>query len=52
MDEARSMKSMDALEDLLEGSQPHWLGREKLGESGAGERGVNDGNTFWRALKG
>jgi hypothetical protein len=51
MDEAPSMKSMNALEDLLEGSQSYWWGREKLSESGAGERCVNDGNPFWSGLE-
>lgn len=35
----------------MEGSQLRWLGREKLSESGAGERGVNDGNPFWPSFE-
>jgi len=47
MDKALNMKSVDALQDLLEGCKSYWLRREKFGERGAGERGVNYGNPFW-----
>lgn len=35
----------------MEGSQPYWLGREKLSESGVGKRGINDGNPFWSGFE-
>jgi hypothetical protein len=47
MDKALSVKSMDALQDLLEGRQSNGLRREIFGKRSTGERGINDGKPFW-----
>jgi hypothetical protein len=51
MYDTHRMKSVNTLEDLLEGSKLYWSRQEIFHESGLDKRGINDGNPFWSGFE-